>query len=221
MLYWWVYRLLKQNSNLCICQTLDPTKFERYYLFPVYLHFPFRNSCYLWISEKTTRMKGLKEAAVQLVIYCFVLFECRAVSTTRDPTSYPSAEPSSSPSALTSSPPSQTSRFCSVCLPGEFYNTKLAAGSANSVVGCTSCFPGYTCEGGCSDPVACDPGTFSSQYSASTCTECSPGSYNVLSAATSCKTCPAGYGCNSTVAGEEHSRRIMKQIVLYGIALNC
>ena len=166
-------------------------------------------------------MKGLKEAAVQLVIYCFVLLECRAVSTTRDPTSYPLAEPTSSPSALTSSPPSQTSRFCSVCLPGEFYNTKLAAGSANSVVGCTSCFPGYTCEGGCSDPVACDPGTFSSQYSASTCTECSPGSYNVLSAATSCKTCPAGYGCNSTVAGEENIRRIMKQIILYGTALNC
>jgi hypothetical protein len=164
-------------------------------------------------------MKGLKGAVVQLVIYCFLLVECRAVSPTTDPTSFPSVEPSSSPSVSASSPPSQTSRFCSVCSPGEFYNTKLAAGFANSVVGCTSCSPGYTCEGECSDPVACDPGTYNSQYSASTCTECSAGSYNVLSAAISCKTCPAGYACNSTIAGEEQSRRIIKQIELYFIVL--
>lgn len=150
-------------------------------------------------------MKGIKEAVVQLVLYCFILSECRAASSIKDPTLFPSVHPTSSPpSSTTISPSSQTSRFCSVCSPGEFYNTKLAAGFANSVVGCTSCLPGYTCVGGCNDPVACNPGTYNSQYSASKCTDCSSGSYNVLSAAISCKACPAGYACNSTIAGEEH-----------------
>lgn len=155
-------------------------------------------------------MRRLTGAVARFVIYCFLLCECYA-SNTRDPTPSPSVQLTHNPTPSTSAPSSQPTRFCSVCAPGEFYNTKLAAGSANSVVGCTSCFPGYTCEGGCDDPVACDPGTYNSQYRASTCTDCSAGSYNMLTAAISCKICPAGYACNSTIAGEKQCLSVINQ----------
>lgn len=91
-----------------------------------------------------------------------------------------------------------SSGACNECGVGKFYNTNLADGV---VVGCTSCYPGYTCAGGCSDPQPCNVGTFAAGYSATLCDNCVAGSYNLEKAATSCTACPAGYSCATAIAG--------------------
>ena len=102
-------------------------------------------------------------------------------------------------------PTSQPSRSCSSCAAGQFYDINLASGgSVNTVVGCTSCLPGYTCAGGCSDPQPCPIGKYNGLYSALTCISCSAGSYSTITAAISCTTCPGGYSCASTTAGKGH-----------------
>jgi hypothetical protein len=113
----------------------------------------------------------------------------------RQPTGQPSGQPSSHPTA-------QPSRYCTFCNAGQYYNTALAAGVVNTVLGCVACLPGYTCAGGCNNPVACAPGKYNGNFSALTCTSCAIGSYSQTSGASSCTICPGGYSCATKTAGK-------------------
>ena len=136
-------------------------------------------------------------STIYLAIWCYLL--AVALNSVN-------AQLSSIPSSLPSSiPTSQPSRSCSSCAAGQFYDIDLASGgSVNTVVGCASCLPGYTCAGGCNDPQPCPIGKFTGAYSSLTCTSCSAGSYSTIQAATSCATCPGGFSCASTTAGESY-----------------
>ena len=127
-----------------------------------------------------------------------------SVPTSQAPTGIPTSQaPTSVPTSQ--APTSQPSRSCSICAAGQFYNINLASGgSVNTVVGCTSCLPGYTCAGGCNDPQPCAIGKYNGLYGALSCTSCAAGTYSTVSAATSCTNCPGGYSCASTTAGERH-----------------
>ena len=122
------------------------------------------------------------------------------------PTGQPSSQPSRQPTAQPTGQPSgqptqQPSRFCSNCAAGQFYDTSLAAGFVNTVVGCASCLQGYTCAGGCSNPIACTAGHYNGAFGQLACLSCSSGSYSTASAALACITCPGGYSCATTTAG--------------------
>ena len=109
---------------------------------------------------------------------------------TGQPTRAPSGQPSSSPTSY------PTRRDCSYCSVGQYFNSYSS--SDGVVVGCDSCPLGYSCAGGCYDPVPCAEGEYSSVYGSSSCTSCSSGYYTTNSASSVCNQCPAGYYCSST-----------------------
>lgn len=159
-------------------------------------------------------MRETKYATFVLLGYIISVFSAPTGQPSEQPSSQPTTRPSSQPSAQptnqptiqpSSQPTSKPSyNYCKHCLSGQFYNTNLAAGGTTGVVGCTSCIPGYTCHGGCSDPQPCGLGTFAAGYSATVCDNCAAGSYNLATAQVSCTACPAGFLCATATAGDRY-----------------